>query len=182
MFRNTDFLYFLDNNAALPHYSRYHQEGYKEHCLLVVDEVEQKTDDSALLIAACLHDIAKPRKQTWNKRGEASFKQHEDVTDEELSQFLTMDDWRFDYVKALVLCHMLPIRIAKHEIKNKTIEDACKEIFERRNIKVMLNDKFIADLMLLHQADVAGSIEDREMLKQIKNRCRSAYSLILNLR
>ena len=114
MFNATHYLAYLEANKDLPHVSKYHREGYLKHCQLVVYAIYSDGVVSVprrLYLSACLHDIAKPRTQGYNKIGEPCFYGHEEIMDEELSQFLTPDDVNYNYVKALILCHGLPYKV-----------------------------------------------------------------------
>lgn len=103
---------FFDSNACILHKSRYHHEGFDIHCYLVIGnmiaEFEAGRVSEEAVMAACLHDIAKPRTAALNKRGEACFYGHEKVTDEELAEFLDPSYQGFSMVADLVRGHMLP--------------------------------------------------------------------------
>ena len=174
MFNSSALQLFFENHKDLPHISRYHCEGYVEHCLLVIDEMGKKTDDSTLLLAACLHDIAKPRTQALNKRGEPCFYGHEKLNNEEISKFLSCDDPRFEYVKALIWSHMLPYNLKVQEGKNfdAKLKKACEKLLRNEGIDVDVDDEFMRDLSLLHEADDAGSVRRDEDLFGIEKRCR----------
>lgn len=181
IFNSSAILWYFDTHQDLPHVSKYHRENYREHCLLTIDEMFKRTEESTLLIAACLHDIAKPRIQGLNKIGEPCFYGHEEITDEEMSQFLTLDDERFLYVKALVLCHMTPYKVVTASDYDSTLVKSCKKTLRKAEIDIEVNDEFIHDLTLLHQADDAGSVRRDEDLVGIEERCEHACQMVCGL-
>lgn len=181
MFNGSAFLTFLDTHKNLPHVSKYHREGYMEHCLLVIYEMAKRTDDSAMLIAACLHDLAKPRTQAYNKIGEPCFYDHEEVTDEELSQFLSPDDPRFGRVKALVLCHMAPYHVQSAKDYDSALVKRCCKCLKNGGIEMEVDDAFIHDVTLLHDADDAGTVRSDEQLTEISKPIAYAISIVKDL-
>lgn len=181
MFNASALLRFFDDHKELPHVSKYHRENFKEHCLLVIDEMAKRTTDSAMLIAACLHDIAKPRTQGLNKVNEPCFYGHEEVSDEELTQFLSNDDPRFERVKALVLCHMTPYHAESAKDVDKAIRKLCRKCLKNGGIELEVNDEFIHDLMLLHEADDAGTVRSDENLPEVADRIEHALLQIADL-
>lgn len=102
---------FLQENKDIPHKSKYHRETYYEHCMLVLNNAIEMGADRPTLIAAALHDIAKPRTQGFNKIGDACFYGHENVTEEEVAQFIPKEDKDFGQVVVLIQCHMLPYQV-----------------------------------------------------------------------
>ena len=111
MFNSFALIQYFEDNKNLPHISKYHRENCKEHCMLVIDAMAERTKDRTMLIAACLHDIAKPRTQALNKIGEPCFYGHDEVTDDDIAPFLTAEDECYAYVKALIFCHMVPYKV-----------------------------------------------------------------------
>lgn len=184
MFNSSSLVRFFELNKDLPHVSIYHREGYKEHALLVIDEMSKLTDDSTLMIAAALHDIAKPRTQAINHRGDACFYDHERLTDEEMEVFLTKDDPRFEYVKGLIWCHMLPynLRIKKDRDFATELRKFCGKIIRDADIDVVVDDEFMRNLDILHAADDAGSIRKDEDLVDVEKRCKRAIMKLDKLR
>ncbi|MBQ8300182.1 MAG: HD domain-containing protein [Clostridia bacterium] len=181
MFNASALLRFFDDHKDLPHVSKYHLENFKEHCLLVIDEMAKRTTDSAMLIAACLHDIAKPRTQGYNKINQPCFYGHEKVTDEELSQFLTPDDARYERVKALILCHMTPYNVINKDETDTVVPKLCQKALKKAGIEIEVDDAFIHEVMMLHEADDAGTIRSDENLAGINERIETAISRIAEL-
>ena len=181
MFDSLAILLYFDTHKELPHVSKYHRESYREHCMLTIDEMFKRTEKSTLLIAACLHDVAKPRTQGLNKIGEPCFYGHEEITDEEMSQFLSLDDERFLYVKALVLCHMMPYKCENANDYAKAIRKECRKALRKAGVELEVTDDFIFDVELLHEADDAGSIRRDEDLKGIEERIERVVANIMEL-
>lgn len=183
MFSSSSLVRFFEIHNELPHISIYHREGYQEHCLLVIDEMAKQTSDPTLMVAAALHDIAKPRTQALNKRGQPCFYDHEQLNDEEISVFLTKDDPRFERVKALIWCHMLPynLRVAEGKNFNEELKKACEKLLRKQNIDVEVDDDFMSDLDALHSADDAGSVRKDEDLAYVEQRCKRALMTLENL-
>jgi len=183
MFNSSALFNYFESNKELPHVSIYHREGYMEHCLLVIYEMSKWTDDPMLMVAAALHDIAKPRTQALNKRGEPCFYNHEKLTDEEIEVFLTKDDIRFDYVKALIWCHMIPynLHVKPGHNRNAEMKKACKELLEQEGIEIFVDDDFMTNLAILHQCDDAGSVRRDEDLIPVGHRCEIALEVLARL-
>ena len=181
MFNASALLRFFDDHKDLPHVSKYHREGYREHCLLVIDEMAKRTCDSTLIIAACLHDIAKPRTQGYNKVNEPCFYGHETVTDEEMSQFLSLDDPRYERIKALVLCHMTPYNVINKDEADKVIPKLCRKALKKGGIELEVDDAFIYDVMLLHEADDTGTIRSDKNLTGITERIEKVIQYITEM-
>lgn len=184
MFVSTYLFNYLIDNKDLPHISKYHRENYYQHCMLVLHEMAERTTSSHMLIAAALHDIAKTRTQGLNKLGELCFYGHEEIADEELIQFLRVDDPRYAYVKALCWCHMNPCACAQAKDFDKSFRKACQKLIRKAGLegKVEVDDQFIADVMLLHEADEAGSIRSDEELADITARIEHAERVLATLR
>ena len=168
MFNSSALLEHFAAHTTLPHVSKYHRESYFQHSMLVIDAMENLTDSTTLLIAACLHDIAKPRTQGLNKIGEPCFYGHEEVSDEELSQFLSVDDARYLRVKALIWCHMHPYLLANASDYDKAIRKYCRKSLRKAGIDIEVDDAFVNEVALLHEADDTGSIRRDEDLSGIE--------------
>lgn len=178
MFYAKLYLDYIEANKDLPHVSKYHREGYLEHCLLVVDAICSDAVPRRLYLAACLHDIAKPRTQGYNKIGDPCFYGHEEIMDEELSQFLTPDDADYNYVKALILCHGLPYKVQTAADYTRTLIRSCDKTLRKAGSLVEVNDAFVSDLMCLHHADDNGSVRTDADLEGIEARCEEARRLV----
>lgn len=179
MFNATHYLAYLDANKNLPHVSKYHREGYYEHCMLVVYALfDEEYVSRTLRLAACLHDISKPRTQGYNKVGEPCFYGHEEITDEELSQFLSPDDDDYKYVKALILCHGLPYKVRTAANYLPTLVKSCTKTLRNAKSTVKVDGLFMTELMLLHSADDKGSVRNDADLEDIAHRCEVARRLV----
>lgn len=155
---------FFDTNADILHKSRYHQEGFKTHCLLVVgamlEEYEAGNVSEEAVVAACLHDIAKPRTAALNKRNEACFYGHENVTSEEFTEFLDPNYPGFGNAVDLVHGHMLPLGIGEN-----TPEPFRGRNQEQLNSLLARHDKqFERDLMILSDCDSHASVKSDDDL------------------
>lgn len=181
MFDSASLLRYFDTHKDLPHVSKYHSENYPEHSLLVIDEMAKRTDDPVLLIAACLHDVAKPRTQALNKVNEPCFYGHDEITDEEMQQFLSADDERYSAVKALVVCHMVPYICANANDFDKSVRKGCRKALKKAGLGDEVSDDFIREVMLLHEADDAGSVRRDEDLNGIQERMERAVTLVEGL-
>jgi len=181
MFNSSALLQHFSTHTDLPHVSKYHRENYFQHSMLVIEAMGKLTDSTTLLIAACLHDIAKPRTQGLNKIGEPCFYGHEEVSDEELSQFLTVDDERYTRVKALIWCHMHPYLLANASDYDKAIRKYCRKSLRKAGIDIEVDDAFVNDVALLHEADDIGSIRRDEDLEGIEEQVEKAYDIINGL-
>jgi len=182
MFNSSALLQYFTTHTNLPHVSKYHRENYFQHSMLVIDAMRKLTDNTTLLIAASLHDIAKPRTQGLNKIGEPCFYGHEEVYDEELSRFLTTDDERYSRVKALIWCHMHPYLLANAIDYDKAIRKYCKKSLRKAGIDIEVDDDFVNEVTLLHKADDAGSVRHDKDLPGIESRIKKAYSIINELK
>lgn len=178
MFNASVLLQYLADNENLPHKSKYHCENYFQHAMFVIEEMGDLTDDSTLMIAACLHDIAKPRTQGFNKINEPCFYGHDEVSDEELSKFLTPDDPRYSRVKALIWCHMHPYLLSSATDYDRAIRKYCRNSLRKAEIDIEVDDTFIEDVELLHKADDAGSARSDKELGQIDYRIQRAYYIV----
>lgn len=181
MFNSSAFVHFLEQHIYVPHVSKYHSETYVQHCLLVIDEMSKRTTDCALLIAACMHDIAKPRTQGINKIGEPCFYDHELITDDELQRFIDPDDARYEYVKALVLCHMNPYYVHTASDYDKSLRKYCRKSLIKAGSNIEVDDTFIRDVSILHDSDQAGTVKHDDELEGVAKRCESAYRTISTL-
>lgn len=184
MFNLPAFQAHLKENENLPHTSKYHFESYPEHVLSVLYKVSEQSSDPTpdyLWIAACLHDIAKPRTQGYNKIGGACFYDHEEITDEELTQFLTRDYEHYERVKALILCHMLPYHLANANDFSAALRKYCRKKLAKFCVNVEVDDTFIIDLMTLHNADDAGSVRAKEDMEEAQKNCKYAADVLLHV-
>lgn len=177
MFNSSLLLAFYNEHQDIPHVSKYHHESYVQHALLVVDEMSKLTSDSTLLLAAALHDIAKPRTQGINKLGEPCFYGHEEISDDELSQFLSEDDSRYEQVKRLIRCHMAPYKIIEQAKFDKTLRKMCRKIIGEEP-----TEEFISQVMLLHQADDAGSVRCEADMEEVELRCMQGEKILRMIR
>ena len=182
MFNSSALLEHFTAHSDLTHISKYHRESYFQHSMLVIAAMGKLTDSTPLLIAACLHDIAKPRTQGLNKIGEPCFYGHEEVSDEELSQFLSVDDERYLRVKALIWCHMHPYLLANASDYEKAIRKYCKKSLRKAGIDIEVDDAFVNEVALLHEADDVGSIRHDKDLIGIESRIDKAYCIINGLK
>ena len=182
MFNLSAFQAHLKENENLPHVSKYHRESYPEHVVSVLYKVSEQSSDPTpdyLWIAACLHDIAKPRTQGYNKIGDPCFYGHEEVTDEELTQFISPDYPHYTRVKALILCHMLPYKLENAVNFGDALRKHCKKLLKKAGVEVEVDDCFIIDLMTLHNADDAGSVRYDEKLEDAQKNCKYAADILL---
>ncbi len=161
---------FYDDNANILHVSRYHREGFKTHCLLVIgnimDEYESGNVSEEAVVAAFLHDIAKPRTAALNKRNEACFYHHEEVTMEEMSVFLNPNYPGFENVMDLVHGHMLP-----HSINENTPEpyrqmnkDKLSSLLDKHD------EQFKNNLMVLADCDSRASVKSDDDLPEAERK------------
>ena len=174
MLNSSALLQHFTAHTDLPHVSKYHRENYFQHSMLVIEAMGKLTDTTTLLIAACLHDIAKPRTQGINKIGEPCFYGHDEVSDEELSQFLTVDDERYT--------HMHPYLLASASDYDKAIRKYCRKSLRKAGIDIEVDDAFVNEVALLHEADDTGSIRHDEDLIGIESRIEKAYCIINSLK
>jgi len=182
MFNSSALLQYFTTHKDIPHVSKYHRENYFEHSMLVIEAMDNLTSDSTLLIAACLHDVAKPRTQALNKINEPCFYGHADVSDEDLSQFLTLDDERYSRVKALILCHMHPYLLETAADYYKALRKYCTKSLRKAKIDIEVDDTFIMEVDILHKADMLGSIRRDEELIGIDERIKKAGNIITDLK
>ncbi len=178
MFNSASLLRYFDTHKDLLHMSKYHRESYLEHSLLVIEEMAKRTDNPVLLIAACLHDVAKPRTQALNKVNEPCFYGHDEITDEEMVQFLSADDERYPAVKALVVCHMVPYKCVNVNDFDKSVRKECRKALKKAGLGDEVSDDFIREVMLLHEADDAGSVRRDEDLNGIEKRMERAVAVV----
>lgn len=171
---------FLDENADILHVSRYHREDFRTHCLLVIGAMQEQYKagnvSEEAMVAAFLHDIAKPRTAALNKRNEACFYGHEQVTDEELIEFLDSSYAGFDKVAALIRAHMLPLGIG-----GSTPEPFRSQNQQRLNdILGNWDQQFEKDLMILSECDLRSSIRSDEDLVIAKKEAESIRNELLS--
>lgn len=157
-------LSFYNKYADLPHTSKYHFESYYEHCMLVIAQALDTGANRPVLLAAALHDIAKPRTQAINKVGGACFYDHEKVTEDEVAEFLPKNDADFGQVVALIQCHMLPYQVNS---PGKWGEKARAELVQAISRFGEVYEDFEKNLNMLHQCDEAGSIRSAEAMEGI---------------
>ncbi len=172
-------LAFFDMNAEILHKSRYHREGFRTHCLLVIGNMMEAYEAGRVseeaFVAACLHDIAKPRTAALNKRNEACFYGHENVTDEEVAEFLDPSYPGFEKVLALIRAHMLPLGI-----KENTPEPFRSKNRERLKAFLSEHDKqFEEDLMILSDCDSRASVRSDDDLASAEERADAIRSKLL---
>ena len=172
---------FFDDNADILHVSRYHKENFKIHCLLVIsgmmDAFEDEKVSEAALVAACLHDIAKPRTAKLNKRNEACFYGHENVSDDELCEFLDRSYPEFDKVVALVRLHMLPFGVGEN-----TPEPYRSQNQARLDEALSQHDEqFKDDLMTLSECDRKACVKAEEDLPEAESNADEIRELLLTL-
>lgn len=167
---------FFRDNRKLPHKSKYHQEGYGEHCLLTIASALDADASRPVLLAAALHDIAKPRTYKFDLLDNAYFDGHENVTVEELSQFLPKSDKDFDYVLLLIHYHMLPYKLEtdNEEEKQKVI----KEIDDLVAKYSVIYPDFEKDLFILHCCNEHASLQG-EITKNDIDRMEKAKEWLL---
>lgn len=182
MFYASALIRYFDDHNELPHISKYHRESYREHCMLVIGAMAERTTDRTMLIAACLHDVAKPRTQALNKIGEPCFYGHDEVTDDDLAPFLSADDECYAYVKALLFCHMVPYKVENAKDYDKALRKECRKALRKAGIEELEdNEEFISNVLLLHECDDAGSIRRDEDLVGIDELVKSAETIVCGL-
>ena len=166
---------FIDSNAGVLHKSQYHHERYDTHCLLVIGsmiaEYEAGRASEEAVIAACLHDIAKPRTASRNKKGDACFYGHEKVTDEELAAFLDPSYPGFERVVELVRAHMLPHQMGG----SPKLQKRYSALLER------FGEAFGQDLAILAKCDDGGCIRDDADLPEAIRASKETRELLLSL-
>lgn len=170
---------FFATNASIPHVCAHHAEPFDVHCLRVVGrmiaEYRQGHASEELLLAACLHDIAKPRKASVGKDGQAHHYGHEHVTNEELAQFLDPSYPGFERVADLVRGHSLPWQI--EETKSKRLKRRLKRRYDALIKKY--GPGFGRELDLLVTCDRAGSVEDAADLPAARGEAERVKALLL---
>lgn len=168
---------FLEKNASVPHVCVHHVEPFDVHCLCVigrmVEAYEKGNASEELLLAACLHDIAKPRKATIGKDGQAHFYGHEHVTDEELAEFLDPSYLGFERVADLVRGHSLPWQI--EETGSKKLRKRYDALIEK------YGSGFGKELDLLVACDRAGGVEDAADLLAAQEEAEKIKTLLLQI-
>ena len=168
---------FFNTYASIPHVCVHHAEPFDVHCLCVIGrmiEVYEKGNASdELILAACLHDIAKPRKASIGKDGQAHFYGHEHVTDEELAQFLDPSYSGFEKVADLVGGHSLPWQI--EETGSKKLERRYNALIDK------YGPGFGEELNLLVACDRAGSAENAAGLPAVQKEAERIKTLLLQI-
>ena len=170
---------YFDANSEILHKSRYHKEGFRTHCLLVIGgmlaQYESGKVSKDAIIAACLHDIAKPRTAALNARNEACFYGHENVTREEVANFLNPDYPGFEKVLDLIHGHMLPISASEC-----TPEPFRGISQEQLALLLGRHDKqFEKDLMTLSDCDLRASVKSDEDLPKAEKEAAIIRSKLL---
>lgn len=166
---------FFGANAGIPHVCAHHAEPFDVHCLCVIgrmiEEYKWGRASEELVLAACLHDIAKPRKATIGKDGQAHFYGHEHVTDEELAQFLDPSYQGFERVADLVRGHNLPWQIP--ETGSKKLQKRYNALIDR------YGQRFGEELDLLVACDRAGSVKKAADLPTARKEAERIKTLLL---
>ena len=170
---------FFDTNSGILHKSRYHKEGFETHCLLVIEgmlaQYESGNVSEDAFIAACLHDIAKPRTAALNKRNEACFYGHEKVNAGEVAEFLSPDYPGFEKVLDLIRGHMLPLGVGEN-----TPEPFRGQNQERlNNLLKRYDEQFKKDLMTLSDCDTRAGIKSDDDLAEAERRADSIKKRLL---
>ena len=172
---------FLEANSEILHRSRYHKEGFKTHCLLVIDSMLAQYESGKVseeaVIAACLHDIAKPRTAALNRRHEACFYGHEMVTEAEAAEFLQPDYPGFGKVLDLIHGHMLPLGIGENtpEPYRGRNQEQLDSLLQRHD------EQFEQDLMILADCDSHASIKSDDGLLEAERRANIAEAKLLQI-
>lgn len=167
---------FFRDNKDLPHKSKYHQEGYGEHCLLTIASALDADASRPVLLAAALCDIAKPRTYKFDLLGNAYFDGHENVTVGELSQFLPLSDKDFYYVQALINYHMMPFELQTDKEKQKAVVSKIANVIRKYDVTY---PDFGKDLFILNSCDGEASLQ-REITKNDIDRMEKAKEWLLN--
>ena len=182
MFNSAALIRYFDDHENLPHVSKYHRENYKEHCMLVIGSMAERSCERTMLLAACLHDVAKTRTQALNKVGEPCFYGHDEVTDDDLTPFLSADDACYAYVKALISCHMVPYKVENAKDYDKALRKECRKALRKAGVEELADDEeFISNVLLLHECDDAGSIRRDEDLEGVNKRVKYAEAVLSGL-
>ena len=172
---------FFDVNSEILHKSRYHKEGFRTHCLLVIGDMltqyEAGQVSEEAVVAACLHDIAKPRTAALNKRNEACFYGHEKVTAEEAAEFLNPDYPGFSKVLDLIRGHMLPLGIGENtpEPFRSKNQECLRELLGKHD------KRFEEDLMILSGCDSRAGVKSDDDLALAEAKATSVRDRLLHL-
>ena len=173
---------FFGSNADILHRSQYHHEGFDIHCFLVIGnmlaEYEAGKVSEEAVVAACLHDIAKPRTAALNKRNEACFYGHENVTDEELAELLDPNYPGFNRVADMVRGHMLPFGASEStpEPWRGQNQEALSKLLEKYK-----SSTFRQDLEMLHKCDDGSCVRDDVDLSAAEKEAAAVRSLLLQI-
>lgn len=106
----------------------------------------------------------------------AYFDGHENVTVEELSQFLSKSDKDFDYVLLLIHYHMLPYKLETDNEEEK--QKAIKEINDIVTKYSAIYPDFGKNLFILNSCDIEASLQ-REITKNDIDRMEKAKEWLL---
>ncbi|MBQ3951260.1 MAG: HD domain-containing protein [Oscillospiraceae bacterium] len=170
---------YFGTHASIPHACAHHAEPFDVHCLCVigrmVEAYENGNASEELLLAACLHDIAKPRTAKPGKDGQAHFYGHEHVTGEELAEFLSPSYPGFERVADLVRGHSLPWQIS--EAGSRKLRKRLKRHYDALIEKY--GSGFGKELDLLVACDRAGSVEDAADLPAARKEAERVKALLL---
>lgn len=167
---------FFRDNRKLPHKSKCHQEGYGEHCLLTIASALDADASRPVLLAAALHDIAKPRTYKFDLLDNAYFDGHENVTIDEATKFLPESDKDFNYVMTLIHYHMLPYKLETDDEEEK--QKAIKEINDIVTKYSAIYPDFGKNLFILNSCDIEASLQ-REITKNDIDRMEKAKEWLL---
>ena len=102
--------------------------------------------------------------------GDACFYGHENVTEEEVANFIPKEDKDFGQVVALIQCHMLPYQVNGPDPWGEKARTALAESIEKYGA---LYKDFEKNLNLLHECDERGTVRTKEqevnMVEKINN-------------